>query len=568
MTGDFNDDRPSRAELLDSILRQDLASYTRAVFDVVLPGKDLIWAPYLDLICARLGDVVSGKTRNLIITMPPRHLKSICASVALPTFFLGHNPSAEVMAISYGQDLAKQFGGHSLKVMQSAFYQRIFDTRLVGARPSIEALKTTAGGVRRATSIEGTATGVGADLMIFDDPQKPLETLSDAVRRSTNQAYENTFLSRRNDPATCRMVIVMQRLHEDVFVGHVLGMGADWEVLNLPVIAEEAEVMAYSTFSGRYEFRRAEGEALHPDRMSLTDLAAIRTEFGEAAWASQYMQRPTPAGGGTVQTAWFKRYEPADLPATFERVIQSWDTANKTAEWNDYSVCTTWGVNDRQVYLLDVLRKKLQFPDLRRAVVQQMVLHGANEIYIEDQASGTQLLQELKREGVPNVFPRKPMGDKVMRMAGQTARIEAGFVFIPVQAHWLPEFLNEVEHFPNSKHKDQVDSMSQALDAIGDPGIKGFAYLQIAQKANRARAAENARPYDPMKNPHQPGNTEWAAREVEIAALRAAKEAQTLAVANAALSAAAPPASAKRQSQYVPGTIEWAQEQVDLAAAA
>jgi predicted phage terminase large subunit-like protein len=454
------------AAVLDVVLRNDLASFIRACFGAVVPGVKLIWDPYLDLIAARLAQVVSGATRNLIITMPPRHLKSICVSVALPAFVLGHQPSTEVMVVSYGQELARKFAEDTRTVMASAFYRRIFPTRLVSPRQSVHTLRTTGGGIRRATSIDGAATGVGADLLIFDDPQKPGETLSDAVRRATNQAYETTFLSRRNDPATCRTVIVMQRLHEDDFVGHVLGLGGDWEMLNLPAIAETDEVYPFKTFLGSHLYRRSEGAALHPGRVPLSELENIRSRIGEAAWAPQYMQRPAPAGGGLVKVEWFKRYTPAERPATFERIVQSWDTANTIAEWSDYSVCTTWGVTEKRAFLLHVQRARLLYPDLKPAVIEQARLHDASIVLIEDKASGTQLIQDLKREGFHKLRACKPDKDKRMRMADNTAPIENGFVYLPTEAHWLAEYLHELAVFPNGRHDDQIDSTSQALNHI------------------------------------------------------------------------------------------------------
>ncbi len=476
-------------ETLDVVLRNDLASFVRAVFAQVSPGVTLIWDEYLDLICARLASVVSGEIQNLIITMPPRHLKSICVSVALPAYFLGRYPAAEVMAVSYGQELARKFAEDTRKVMASAFYQRIFTTRLASPRQSVHALRTAQGGIRRATSIDGAATGVGADLLIFDDPQKPNETLSEAIRRASNQAYENTFLSRRNDPATCRTVVVMQRLHEDDFVSHVRGLGGTWEVLNLPAIAEADETYSYRTFLGRHTYRRAEGEALHPGRVPITELEKIRASMGEAGWATQYMQRPAPAGGGLVKIAWFRRYAPCDLPVDFDQIIQSWDTANTIAEWSDYSVCTTWGRKDKRLYLLQVFRQRLIYPDLKRAVVEQAQRHGATAILIEDRASGTQLLQDLGREGISGLQARKPTGDKQMRMSAQTGPIENGFVFIPAEAHWLAEYLHELTVFPNGRYDDQVDSTSQALSWIGNPGIRHWGFLELILQETRSRSA-------------------------------------------------------------------------------
>jgi predicted phage terminase large subunit-like protein len=531
---------------LDAVLRNDMASFVKAAFAEVTTGVELVWAPYLDLICARLDDVVWGRTRNLIVTMPPRHLKSICVSVALPAFFLGHNPAAQVLAISYGQELARSFAEDTRKVMESGFYKRIFDTRLAGARPPLHAMRTNGGGIRRATSIDGAATGIGADLMIFDDAQKAGESLSEAIRTATNQAYENTFLSRRNNPATCRTVVVMQRLHEDDFVSHVLGLGGDWEVLNLPAIAEHQEAYGYRTFMGNFTFRRGEGEALHPARVPLETLGQIRAAMGEAVWATQYQQRPAPAGGGLVKLAWFKRYKPEDLPTRYDRVVQSWDTASTVAEWSDYSVCTTWGVSGQNRYLLDVWRKRVIYPDLKRAVVDLSVRYSASSILIEDHGSGTPLIQEFKREGVSKIEGHKPVGDKQMRMAAQTNQIEGGYVYIPEQAAWLDEYLHELSLFPNARYDDQVDSTSQALDGIGNPQLKGYAFLQLARQIN-GQAQAQIRP-SPDEICYAKGSVEWgeqqarkAAREEEarLAAERQARQAQEAMQAEESLKLAA-----------------------------
>jgi len=454
------------AEEFDILLRSDFGLFVRATFGIVNQGTVLSWATYLDLICARLHAVAHGEVRQLIITLPPRHLKSFCVSVALPAYVLGHYPDQDIMCVSYGQDLANKFGEDTQKVMESDLYGRLFGPVLARSRQPARLLRTHARGVRRATSLEGSATGVGADLLIFDDPQKPGETLSEAMRRASNQAFENTFLSRRNNPSTCRMIIVMQRLHEDDFVSHVLGLGGQWEVLNLPAIAEDDECFAYEDFGGQAEFRRAAGEALHPDRMPLETLMEIREHIGESAFATQYMQRPAPAGGGLVKVNWFKRYSPADKPAEFDRIVQSWDTANTVKEWSAYSVCTTWGQKGKQIWLLDVFRQKLEFPDLKRAVEAKAQQFRPTFVYVEDHASGQQILQVLRKEGMGNLWPVKPSRDKQIRMTNQTAIIEAGHVHIPDEAPWLADYLFELAVFPNGRFSDQVDSTSQALDAM------------------------------------------------------------------------------------------------------
>ena len=522
----------TRAMVVDAVLRNDLATFSRACFAEVSPGVPFIGGQHIDLVCDRLQRVVTGDCKRLIITLPPRHLKSICASVALPAYFLGHNPAGQVMAVSYGQELARKFAEDTRKVMDSATYKRIFTTRLASTRQPLHAMRTRQGGMRRATSIEGVATGVGADLMIFDDPQKPNEILSEAIRRATNEAYQNTFVSRQNNPAQCRVVIVMQRLHEDDFVGHVLSKSNDWEVLNLPAIAEVSEDLHYETVMGRFVFRRAEGEALHEARIPLVELLKIREEIGEAGWASQYMQRPAPAGGGLVQVAMFKRYLPGDLPTEFERVVQSWDTANSVSEMSDYSVCTTWGIKEKRIYLLHVFRKRLSMAGLLRAIREQADLHGPTEIVIEDHGSGTSAFQLLQSEGFSRLSAFKPRGGKAERMAGQAAIIENGFVYIPEQASWLDEYLYELSVFPNGRFDDQVDSTSQALEVIGNPRIASQGFYDLIREQNAARQAQvQAQNHAPAPRTYSSrvfasnvtyarGSVEWAAQQEALAAAK------------------------------------------------
>ena len=180
-------------------------------------------------------------------------------------------------------------------------------------------------------------------------------------------------------------------------------------------------------------FKRKVGDALHPERESLAIYANIRQTIGEYNFLSQYQQNPSPPGGAMVKTGWLRFYEPGEQPATFSRIVQSWDTANKATELSDYSVCTTWGVDYKHYYLLDVFRLKLNYPDLKRAVVELAKKYNAGTIMIEDKASGTQLIQDLKSEFVNGVTAYKPPPgtDKIMRLHAQTAMFENGRVFLP-----------------------------------------------------------------------------------------------------------------------------------------
>lgn len=217
-------------------------------------------------------------------------------------------------------------------------------------------------------------------------------------------------------------------------------------------------------------FRRRTGEALHSQRESLDTLTAIRRSIGEYNFQSQYQQTPTPVGGFMVKSEWLKFYTPGEEPR-FSRVVQSWDTANKAAEINDYSVCTTWGVDDKNFYLLDVYRRRVNYPDLRRAVIELASRFEARTIVIEDKASGTQLIQDMQQERLFGVHAYKipPNTDKLVRLHMQTTFFENGNIYLPRQASWLNDYVAEITGFPGTKYDDQVDSTTQALAYLREP---------------------------------------------------------------------------------------------------
>jgi predicted phage terminase large subunit-like protein len=170
-----------------------------------------------------------------------------------------------------------------------------------------------------------------------------------------------------------------------------------------------------------------------------------------------------------VKAEWFRRYQPPESLEVYDRIVQSWDTANKPTELSDFSVCTTWGIIDKSLFLIDVLRERLPYPDLKRAVRHQNELYRPDVILIEDRASGTQLIQELVSERLSQVQKCNPSGEKTMRLHAQTATIENGFVYLPTEAAWVPAYLHELTVFPRGKHDDQVDSTSQFLEWFKKP---------------------------------------------------------------------------------------------------
>jgi predicted phage terminase large subunit-like protein len=447
-----------------AILRKDLVAFVERGFRELNPQTEFKHNWHILEIAEALEQCRAGKLRRLIINVPPRSLKSHMTSISFTAWLLGHNPAAQIICASYAQDLSEKLAADCRSLMATEWYQDLFrSTRLATRRSAVHDFTTTAKGSRLATSVGGGLTGRGADFIIIDDPLKPDEALSETQRNAVNNWYDHTLVSRLNDKRTGCIILIMQRLHEDDLVGHVLGLET-WKVIRFPAIAEEDETHLIETPYGAQPFPRRAGEALHPERDSLEILNQLRETLGEYNFAGQYQQAPAPLGGGLVKAHWFKTYTATDIPAKFEMIFQSWDTANKPTELSDYTVCTTWGVKEKRVYLLDVFRKHLGYPELKRAVRGKAEEFNPQTILIEDRASGTQLIQELASEGIHAIKKYEPTMDKTMRVNSVTSTIENGYVYLPDKAAWLGEYLHELTSFPKGNHDDQADSTSQALD--------------------------------------------------------------------------------------------------------
>src|SRR5213075_2425208 len=301
----------------DAILRSDLGYFAERCFYELNPQAAFLTNWHIEVIAAKLAAVRAGKIRRLIINLPPRHLKSLIASIAFPAWCLGHDPSAQILSVSYAQDLADKLARDCRSIMMSPWYRQIFRTRLAPHRQAVQEFITTDQGYRLATSTGGVLTGRGADIILIDDPLKPEEALSDLQRNAANDWFVHTLYSRLNDKRSGAIVIIMQRLHQDDLVGHVLAQ-EPWEVLSFAAIAEEDEVHRIETIWGPRCFTRRRGEALHPDREPLETLEHIRRTIGEYNLAGQYQQSPAPLGGGMVKAEWFKRYRENERPECFD----------------------------------------------------------------------------------------------------------------------------------------------------------------------------------------------------------------------------------------------------------
>ena len=313
---------------------------------------------------------------------------------------------------------------------------------------------TSQGGSYFAVGRGGPLTGRGAHLLIIDDPLKdPQEANSETTRKALHEWFGSVAYTRLAPGGA--IVLIQTRWHSDDLAGWLLSSNINerWEVLSLPAIAERDE-----------SFRR-EGEALWPERFDLAALERIRSVVGDRVFACLYQQKPAAAEGAIFKRAWWNTYRP--LPeAHFAKVIQSWDTAFQTGAENDFSVCTTWGVSENAYFLLHLWRGKAEFPELKRVMTALAEHWNPTEILVEDRASGQSLIQEIKTSTRLPVISVKPDRDKQSRAQAITPIIETGRVFLPENAPWVQDFLDEMSSFPNGLHDDIVDSTSQALNHL------------------------------------------------------------------------------------------------------
>ena len=450
----------SEARALDAMLREDLYLFLQRVFREVVAGEQLMPNWHLEAICFAAGEIGLKQRRRQIIEVPPRSLKSICVSVALVAWLLGRDPTRKIICVSYSQELASQLSAMTRQVMKSDWYCKLFPrTRISGDKDTERYFRTTAGGYRDSTSVGGTLTGKGADLIIIDDPGKPDDMTSDALRGNVNDWFDRTLLTRLNNKQRDGILIVMQRLHAEDLAGHVRTRD-QWQALTIPAIAPADERVQLS--ATRWH-NRAAGEVIDPRREPKELLDVIRASIGGFAFSAQYQQEPLPADGTVIEWGWFRSF---DIPPQRDRVriVQSWDCASKNTEFSDYSVCTTWGVLGDNYYLLDLFRRRLNFPDLFQAVWAEAERWRPSEVLIEDAAAGIQLCQTLRLNrptSMPQPIQIKPERDKVTRAHAASLAIEQGRVFLPLSAPWLEEFRVELIQFPFGRHDDQIDSMSQ-----------------------------------------------------------------------------------------------------------
>jgi len=438
------------------LLANNLTSFTEFAFGVVRPGVIFKLNWHFEAVTEKLSQVARGDVRRLIITLPPRTLKSLCASVALPAWFLGRHPSERVVVVSYSDVLARTHANDFRLLVKNPTYQATFPGMRL-QRDTDREIITTKRGKRIATSLEGTLTGLGGNLIIIDDPLKLGDANSESVRARVIEWYRSTLLSRGDDKTAARIVLVMQRVHQDDLAGYLQEQGG-FEVLNLPAIAQRDET--YELGDGRL-YKRRKGELLHPEHEPADVLLELKREMGPIAFSAQYQQSPIPSGGRIIQRKWLTPYDEIHYQPG-DPIIMSWDIALSETESGDYSACVVLLWRGEVFYVLEVVRGRFPFDTLKQKVMEVKRRYASGStLLIEDSPISRGLIQNLRDKSI-NVTDYKPDTDKRARVIAQSDLFAGGSVRFPRRAAWLEELIAELLAFPG-RHDDQVDALTQGL---------------------------------------------------------------------------------------------------------
>lgn len=412
---------------------------------------------HIDYINNYLIDIVEKGNQRIIVTLPPRHGKSELISKYFPLWFLGRCPDKNVILASFSKSLAVD-KSRTARDMFSEFGPRFFKLQLAkGYATASEWGIQSKNGKMFATGLHGQITGKGADVFIIDDPIKDSsEAYSPVIRSKIWDWYESTAFTRLAPNAS--IIIVMTRWHNDDLVGRLLENDSDeWTVINLPAIAQENDILG-----------RKPGEALWPDEWPIEKLLKIQKGMSEYWFTALYQQKPISGSFTIFNPSWFQYYERDERPEFIVKFM-TMDTAFKDGEKNDYSVLAVWGVcGQGKLYLIDILRKQLLFPELLEATIAFKDLWKPTFIAIEDAASGQDLIPSLKKElrsknSSVQIIPVPPM-KKELRAHLTSPIIREGDVLFPGYSRpWREDYLDELKTFPAGNHDDQVDATTIAL---------------------------------------------------------------------------------------------------------
>ena len=460
-----------------SLLKNNFREYFKNfAFSKLHPDTPLINTWSIDCMCEYAQALCDKEIERLIINVPPGLMKSSIISAALPSFFLGHKPSKRISLISNREDLVHRNISWAKRIIESPKYKTIFEDFKIGAKDSMTHFVTSRGGELQGFSTLGNITGERFDMMLFDDYFSSLMMHTDSTIKKGLEAFDEGFLRRLNVVGNTA-AIVEQRLGINDLTGYVLRTRpGEWVHLSLPAEFEEKKHFYMGDFSKIVE----EGELLAPEIPSFTrkEIDKLKNRVvdeetgianGLQVFRSQYMQNPVPAEGNMINSKWFKEFDlEQKYNMQFDYTAVATDAAAKTKKTNDPSAFIKGGVIENRIYIVDIYNKRREYHETKQNLIEFSSNYPiVSDIIIEDASTGQVLITELKRESNFGIIPVGTKGlSKEMRARNETGQMANGNVYLPKEAPWLQEFLNQLLMFPNGKHDDMVDAFIYLLQHI------------------------------------------------------------------------------------------------------
>ena len=427
-------------------VQDDFLTFVKHVWPEFIEGK------HHKKIADKFNKLAKGEIKRLIINMPPRHTKSEFASFLLPAWMVGRKPDLKIIQSTHTTELAIRFGRKAKTLIDSPEYQQMFKTTLREDSQAAGKWETSQGGEYYAAGVGSAITGRGADLLIIDDPHSEQDALNMA---SMERAYEwYTSGPRQRLQPGGAIVVVMTRWNMKDLTGMLLKSQKElksdqWHLIEFPAILPS-------------------GKPVWPEYWKKDELEGVKASISIGKWNAQWMQNPTAEEGSLIKREWWKVWEKDTMPP-LEHVIQSYDTAFLKKESADYSAITTWGVfrpdqdSPPNLILLDAVKERLEFPELRKKAMEQYRYWNPETVIIESKASGLPLTYELRKMGIPVInFTPSRGNDKHARVNACAPIFESGQIWAP-DMKFAEEVVEECASFPYGDHDDLVDSTTQAV---------------------------------------------------------------------------------------------------------
>lgn len=487
-----------RDEFLTRAATKSLRAFIEPAWHVLEPGTPFQPNWHIDLIAEYLEAVTAGEITRLVITLPPRYMKSLLVSVLWPTWEWIHAPTTRWVFASHAESLAAKLAVDRRTLLRSRWYQERWGhvVRLASGQNEKLEFHNEQRGIMLATSVGSSLIGKGGNRIVVDDPHHPQQLDSAAQREGTREYVSGIVSTRLDDKRHGAIVVVMQRLHMRDVAALCIDLG--YEHLCLPALADARTTIVFPRT--QREVIREVGEPLWPSREDAAGLARQRATLGEHAFVAQYQQQPTPRGGLLFKREWWQYYDAP--PAAFDEIWQSWDLSFKDQANSDFVVGLVAGRVGANYYLLDQFKGRASFTATCQAIRRMVDRYPATQkVLIEDAANGPAVLDALKAT-VSGIVGVTPEGGKWARAESVSPIIEAGQVHLPnpvsdtgrrlADHAWVDDFVDTLSAFPNGAHDDDVDALSQLL-AQWRKATHEDGFLQYARQVNAEAEAQRMR---------------------------------------------------------------------------